>query len=299
MSGDRQKPYRRRSYGCAEDACEPFESAQEPPRPRSRAVRLVDEWGDSPASVTTLSGASGERTRTSLPVAAASRRASPPAGMAGDGYAVLSVQPWGEGETVAVVLSVPSPEADGGRERVRLHLLVEQYADLRPREGELSPEEADRLLEAGRLCAAVKRGMNLLQYGDQSARRLVYKLTVRGIPRETAEEAARYLTQKGYIHEEGTAALRARQGVRKLWGPRRIREDLRANGFAPEAIAEAMAELADVDFEENCVAVIRKKYAVPPCERSARQKMMAALLRLGYDPDIIRAACARAVESEK
>ncbi len=207
----------------------------------------------------------------------------------GGKHAVLSVTPEGEGETVAVVLSVPN--AEGGKpSRVRLHLLVEQYIDLRVKVGEITPEQADILLEAGKLCAAVRRGMGLLQYGDKSARRLAYKLTAKGVDRETATAAAAYLSEKGYIREDDTARLRAEQGVRKGWGLRRICEDLRAQGFTSEVVEETVESLSEVDFSENCAAVIRKKYGDVPDDRAARQKLMAAMMRLGYDSDEIREA---------
>ena len=218
---------------------------------------------------------------------------------------ILSVTPEGEGETVAVVLCLPPDEGGGASKprRVRLHLLVEQYAELRGAglaevfgqlPGEITPEQADALLEAGELCAAIRRGLGLLQYGDRSAKRLASGLTARGVSREMAASAAEYLTRKGYIHEDDTARVRVRQNLKKGWGPRRIREDLRAKGFGADALEEAMESLTEVDFAENCADVIRKKYgerpADLPSERGERQKMTAALMRLGYDPDHIREA---------
>ena len=212
--------------------------------------------------------------------------------------AILSVTPEGEGDALSVVLSLPA-EADGGRpRRVKVHLLTEQYADLRGEgltltPGAVSAEQADALLEAGALCDAIRRGLGLLQYGDRSARRLTAGLTAKGISRETAEAAAAYLVRKGYIREEDTAARRAVQGLRKGWGPRRIREDLRAHGFEGDAVERAMASLEDVDFAEVCATVIRKKYGgLPGGDESAgeRRKMVAALMRLGYDMEHIRGA---------
>ena len=207
------------------------------------------------------------------------------------GCAILEIRPSGEGETVTLTL------LQGG-EQVSVHLLVEQYADLRPREGSISEGEAEAILEAGHLCDAIRQGMRCLQYGDLSARRLTYKLSAKGVSREIAARAAEYLAEKGYIREESAAVSRAAQSVRKLWGPRRIREDLRANGFSPDAVEEAMESLAEVDFEENCAAVIRKKYRTLPDDRAARQKMTAALMRLGYDADIIRAAARRLADGD-
>ena len=206
-----------------------------------------------------------------------------------DACAVLSVTPAGEGETVTVVMAMPSP-TEGKSQRVSFRLLVEQYAELGVKAGEITPDFAEELLEAGRLCGAIRRGISMLGYGDQSARRLAYKLTAKGVDRDTATAAVAYLTAKGYIHEDSTATLRAEQGFRKGWGERRIREDLCAHGFTREAVEEAMEALADVDWEERCAAALRKRYGEIPAERGERQKLMAAMMRLGYEVEDIRAA---------
>ena len=159
--------------------------------------------------------------------------------------------------------------------------------------GILTHEEADILLTAGKLCAAIRRGMGLLAYGDQSARRLASKLVAKGTDRETATAAAAYLAEHGFIREDDTARLRAEQGVRKGWGPRRIREDLWAQGFTAAAAEDALEALSEVDFSENCAGVIRKKYGSVPADRTERQKITAALMRLGYESDDIREAMRR------
>lgn len=202
---------------------------------------------------------------------------------------VLSVTPSGEGDTVAVVMALPDP-AGGKPQRVSLRLLVEQYAELGVQTGEIAPEAADAILDAGRLCGAICRGLSMLVYGDHSAYRLAYKLTAKGVDREIASRAVVYLIERGYIREECTAVLRARQGLNKGWGERRIEEDLFAHGFTREAVEEALAQLSDVDWEENCASVIRKKYREIPVERRELQKLMAAMMRLGYDADTIKAA---------
>ena len=132
-----------------------------------------------------------------------------------------------------------------------------------------------------------------VKYGDQSARRLAYKLTAKGVDRDTAARATAYLAERGYIHEDDTATLRAEQDLRKGWGERRIREDLIAHGFTREAVEEAIESLSDVDWVENCAAVIRKKYGEIPEDKGERQKLMAAMMRLGYDADTVKAAARR------
>ena len=190
---------------------------------------------------------------------------------------------------MTVVLAMPTPAGEKAQ-RVSFHLLVEQYAELGVKAGPIPPEEAETLLDTGRLCGAIRRGMAMLGYGDQSARRLAYKLTAKGVDRDTAARAVAYLTERGYIREESTATLRARQGVGKGWGERRIREDLCAYGFTREAVEEAMEALFDVDWEENCAIAIRKKYREIPEDKGERQKLIASVMRLGYDTDTVNSA---------
>lgn len=218
---------------------------------------------------------------------------------------ILSVTPEGSGDMIAVVLAIPPrdsmdyaverPAQTKKPHRMRICLLAEQYAELRSEGiclecGDISEEHAARLTDAGELCEAIRRGMAALEYGDRSARRLIHSLTAKGVARQRAEDAVAYLTRKGYVREEDAARRRVSCDLRKGWGPRRIREDLRAQGLESRAVEAAMEELSEVDFRESCAEVIRKKYGMIPADRGERQKMTAALMRLGYDLDHIRGA---------
>ena len=264
------------------------------PRPL-KARKLVDVMGkDEQRPTPKASARKAEENRSiSSPRRSKPLQSTPPVTpkqeFSSTSHAVLSVTPSGEGETVAVVMALSDP-AGGKPQRVSFHLLVEQYAELGVQTGEITAEVADTILDAGRLCGAIRRGMAMLGYGDHSARRLASKLVAKGVDKEIATRAVAYLTRRGYIREESAATLRARQGLGKGWGERRIREDLFALGFTREAVEEAMAELSHVDWEENCTAAIRKKYREIPGERKELQKLVAAMMRLGYDGDTVKAA---------
>lgn len=201
---------------------------------------------------------------------------------------ITQITPPEEGEMISVTLVTRGE--DGKKLRRHIRLLTEQYADLRPAVGEISSADAEKLADAGMLCDAIRKGMELLGYGAMSRRRLTDKLTVRGFSREMAASAAEYLEVHGFLPEADDAVRFAEQGARKLWGPRRIRDDLFARGFPSEVIAVAMDSLADVDFAENCARVIEKKYGGVPKDPAAKRKMIAALMRLGYTSDHIRDA---------
>lgn len=186
-----------------------------------------------------------------------------------------------------------SENSSGGRGRTlrhRIRLLAEQYMALRPAVGVVDAAFLERLISAGRLCDAIRKGMELLGYGNMSCRRMSDKLVVRGFDREVAREATVYLSDHGYLSEENTALRFAEQGVRKQWGPRRIREDLFARGFSSETISVTMESLDEVDFSEICARVMTKKYGGVPQDPAARRKMIAALMRLGFSMEHIKGA---------
>ena len=138
--------------------------------------------------------------------------------------------------------------------------------------------------------AALLKAQEFLGYGAMSSRRLSQKLLQRGFGEGTVEAAIDYLQDHGFMREGEDAVRFAEQGVRKLWGPRRIREDLYARRFSETAIEEAMENLETLDFETNCAKVITKKYGCVPDDLSEIKKMMAALMRMGYTVTQIKAA---------
>ncbi len=323
-----RRPYTRSGYACAEDLCDAFddelqpvaEDGEEPPRPRvNRAVRLVDEltdgadvsarkprrekasdgFHDEPESMdgTHCRESSSKPNRTTRITSVTDTdsntvEATCPEELSLEEPAVLTIHPSGEGETVTVALMMPGE--DGSPVRKKFRILVEQYAALGLRVGPISLACVDALQDASALCEAICKGAQLLQYGDRSARRLAYQLAIKGSSREVAEAAAEYLCDRGLIREDEAALRRAEQGVRKLWGPRRIRDDLRAGGFSADAVDAAMKSLGDVNFEENCAEAIRKKHrtlpGAGPADRAVRQKLIASICRMGYDTDTVRSA---------
>ena len=202
-----------------------------------------------------------------------------------------------DGETLTVTLETQGE--DGARLRRKIPLTVEQYAALKVQPGRLFEEEADRLEHAGRLCLAIRKAGELLGYGDMSARTLVRKLTARGIDRAVADEAADWLAARGMLREDASALARAVADARKGWGPRRIRQDLLAHGYPSEAADAALDALHDpedpayVDFDAVCRSVLRVKLgrdAALTADRAACGRLIAAMMRLGYDSDTVREA---------
>ncbi len=222
--------------------------------------------------------------------------------MATGGWMITRISPTEEG--AFVLISLEGRTEGGARMRRKIPVTVEQYTDLELQVGELSETQYDRLVEAGLYCRAIRKGMEMLGYGDLSVRRLVWKLTARGVDQATAQAAADYLKTCGYLSEKTAACRRAVQGASKLWGPRRIMQDLRAQGYTDEAVTAAMEALSagedpwqTVDFEAMCASLIRKKYGHVPEDRGERQRMVAALMRMGYTTEQIREAARHLTDS--
>ena len=166
--------------------------------------------------------------------------------------------------------------------------------------GKAAPEKKKKTAPAetkGEVQVAMEKAVALLEYGDVSRRRLIRKLTDRGFPEEIAEMAVDALVDRGYLKEGDACARRAEQDVRKGWGKRRIAEDLYACRYPRTVIDEVLASLEDsVDFTDNCARVIRKKYRGVPRDRDDRRRMTAALIRMGYGMEEIRAAMIEVAE---
>ena len=184
-------------------------------------------------------------------------------------------------------------QADAGdtppasRRRAKSTAEVSEAATPKPRR----VKTAEKTEPRDPLDEAVRRAVALLEYGDNSHKRLVRKLVDRGFDEDVAECAVSHLEEMGYLREHDACARRAEQGVRKGWGKRRIVQDLYAQRYDRETVETVMCELEDeVDFTENCIGVIRKKFRVVPEDRDARRKMAAALMRMGYGSDEVRHA---------
>ena len=188
-----------------------------------------------------------------------------------------------------VCIGVGIEEGENSEKR-QLLLLSRQYAELRVQKGEISPELFDRLLEASEICAAVKRGMNILGYGACSEKNMTLKLRSKGFSRESAESAAGYLCELGYINERDDALREAEKCIKKHWGLKRIAAALYEKGYSSDAISLALEELEGYDFSDSCAELIRKKFRALPDDRETQKKIFANLLRYGYTSSEIKKA---------
>ncbi len=202
-----------------------------------------------------------------------------------------SSRPVSGGEEIELTFLI---EDGGYREKKKLTVATQFYTeqglptDIRE-SIELDAFRYDELEALAEKSEAIKRGLYILSFGDNSARTLSRKLVIKGFSRDAAEAAAEYLSENGFINEEASAsAALCDMAEKKLYGARRIRAHLYEKGFSKEAIESAF-ESADVDFAHICASRV-EKMRTDFSDEAERKKAVAALVRYGFTFDEIKYA---------
>ena len=199
----------------------------------------------------------------------------------------LRAQNTGEAITVGVELADTLRNLTEAR---RYTLQTELVGALGLHRGVISREKLDEVEQAAMVSAAYTRALTILAYGANSAQALILKLRQRGFDGETAAQAVELVCERGYLCEESDAKREAERCLAKGWGRRRIEAYLRQRGYTKEAAKLAMEELEDTDEEERCAEVARRKSHASPADEKEKQKLIAYLIRQGYDMTTIRHA---------
>lgn len=190
-----------------------------------------------------------------------------------------------------VVIEIKISEGENFEKR-KVILLARQYAELRVHKGEIDRDYLDTLISEGEVCAAVKRGMNILGYGACSEKNMAFKLRAKGFDKESALRASKYLSELGYINECDDAEREAERCIKKLWGIKRIVAFLYEKGYTDTAVRLVVSKLEEYDFTGSCVALIERKFRALPEDREEQKKLFAALVRCGHTPSDIKKAFA-------
>ena len=177
-------------------------------------------------------------------------------------------------------------EVSSGRqgERVRLCILYELLEDTDFCVGEISSEQMSELEFLSEVSAAYISACASFAYTPSSLHALWLKLVQKkGFAREVADRAIELVRERGFVDEEQIALRRAELCVGKKWGRTRILMQLKRDGFEDEAISAVREYLdCEVDFVENCAALITKKYGDVPTDRREREKIYASMSGMGY-----------------
>lgn len=136
---------------------------------------------------------------------------------------------------------------------------------------------------------AERKAVRLLGFRAHSRGELEQKLA-RTFPREAAARAADRMAQLGLVDDgEYARTLARRLYERKGFAEERVRRELQRRGVDRETAARA-ARQARPDPGESIRRVLAKKYARGLGDERGRRRAAAALQRMGYRWDEIRAA---------
>ena len=163
-------------------------------------------------------------------------------------------------------------------------------------EKEISREKYSEIMSFAEKNSAVKKGISILSFGDNTKKNLARKLVLKGFSKDSAEYACDFLSEAGYINESESAKLLAMDMAnKKLYGAKRIAASLFEKGFSKEAIDYAASEI-DVDFSEICRKRIERMGGVKIFfDKEAGKKHVASLLRYGFLYDDIKQAIKRKI----
>ncbi len=176
------------------------------------------------------------------------------------------------------------------QEQKSLVITTEQYCEFNLTRGPITEEIYEKIEEAAELCRALRSGESLLSYGANSVQALTRKLIGKGYKREVAAQAAERLAGYGLIDEERDMRREVEKCLRKLWGAKRISAHLWSKGYAADTMQGLSELLKDVDFTQNCAALIQKHYGEVPTDSEEQRRMIASLSRYGYVIGEIREA---------
>ena len=195
----------------------------------------------------------------------------------------------GDGEEVRLYISLSQGNERDDREAV---LSAKQYFELGLPKDEITVEKFEAIEEAAEIWCAIKKGMGILLYGDNTAMRLRMKLTAHGYSRKSADGAVDYLEKMGLIDEEKMTRHIFESGLRKGHGRRRIEADMMKKGVKKELV-DSFSLFDEIDFVERCATVIEKKWGTFPKEKKERDRAVRSLLSFGYTFDEINSAVRR------
>ena len=166
----------------------------------------------------------------------------------------------------------------------------ETAASLRPGQ-QLSDEELHELIARSDAVRAKEKALYLLEHRPHSKRELEDKLA-RTVGREAAGQAAGRMEELGLIDDADYAHRLAEELARKGFAAPRIRQELLRRGIGRELAAQE-AERAAAAPEDALHSLIERRFARQLGEEKGRRRAVAALQRMGYRWEEIKAALRR------
>jgi regulatory protein len=111
----------------------------------------------------------------------------------------------------------------------------------------------------------------------------------KGIGSRDVERSIGALVEQGQLGDSRFARLFV-QDKRELddWGSDRIRQVLISRGIDPDVVEEALTEHEQVAGDEldRALALLHRRFPLPPRDRRERDRALGVLLRKGFEPEV-------------
>lgn len=147
---------------------------------------------------------------------------------------------------------------------------------------------------------ARERAYYLLDFRAHSKKEIYDKL-LKSVDEHIALETVLMLEEQGLLNDEEYAARLAQYYLEsKKWGQKKAYYELLKRGISKETASEAVNLAAEeTDITANIKAIIEKKYYDKIGDYKSQQKVIAALLRLGYKISDIKTAVFEVIEENQ
>lgn len=156
---------------------------------------------------------------------------------------------------------------------------------------EIDEEEFEKLKFLIESRKAYAQALRYLTLRAHSADELYKKLIKKHSP-DCSAYAIEKCRELGFIDDEDFAIRYANELVtRKKYGLSRIRSELYLKGIDRE-ITEKVLNLLDIDISQSIIEIIEKKYSDCFSDEKGKRRMIAGLMRLGYNYSDIKTALA-------
>lgn len=125
-------------------------------------------------------------------------------------------------------------------------------------------------------------------YQERSPKEVRKKLAEFKLPRQEAEQIFQVLLTDGYFNEERFAMAFAGGKFRNnYWGKVRIRQELRMREINSALIQQALESIDEDEYLALLQKLIQKKQAQYQGDERARDKTAAALIRAGFEMELV------------
>ncbi len=155
-------------------------------------------------------------------------------------------------------------------------------------EAEQPETAADGAVGAGdRHERALALAYSYLNRRDRTVSEMQRHLQARGCGVEETEAAIESLAEHGYLDDVRYARLFA-EDKRDLeqWGSERIQRKLLERGIDRDVVEQALASGAREDEINRAVALLQRRFPLPPRDRPERERALGVLLRKGYETEL-------------